>query len=69
MQPNDNDKLKQMALEMIFQITDENVPEEKQCEEQGDSNYQIAMYYLRKAYKMNEKELKLPLPTSVRDGY
>lgn len=66
---NMENKLKKMALEMIFQMTGERVPKKEQCEIQGNANYQIAMYYLRKASKINEKEIKFPLPTSVRDGY
>lgn len=62
-------KLKKMALEMVFQMTGERVPKKEQCEEQGNANYQIAMFYLREAYRLNEKELKFPLPTSFRDGY
>ena len=41
-------EIKKMALEMIYQMTGERVPEEKQCIVQGDADYQIAMHYLEK---------------------
>lgn len=42
------EELEEIALEMIFQITGKKIPEDKQCEQQGDADYQIAMHSLRK---------------------
>lgn len=41
-------EITKMAIEMIYQITGEKVPEEEQCIHQGNVNYQIAMTYLTK---------------------
>lgn len=46
--PFSDDELRQMALEMIYQITGERVPENEQCRRQGAASYQIAMAYLEK---------------------
>ncbi len=46
--PYSDDEIKEMCNEMLFQITGEYVKKEDQCENQGDSNWQIAMYYFRK---------------------
>lgn len=43
-----DNELQAMALEMIYQITGEIVPESEQCRRQGAANYQIAMAYLEK---------------------
>ena len=43
-----DDEIKEMALDMIYQMTGEKVPEEEQCRHQGNANYQIAMTYLTK---------------------
>lgn len=32
---------------MIFQMTGKTISEEDKCEKQGDSDWQIAMYYFR----------------------
>lgn len=42
-------KLREMAKEMIFQMTGKHLSDEDCCEAQGDSDFQIAMFYLRKA--------------------
>lgn len=41
-------EIKEMALEMIFQMTGRVISKNGQCPTQGDSEYQIAMYYLNK---------------------
>lgn len=43
-----NDELKKMCNEMLFQIRGNYIEEHEQCEEQGNSDWQIAMYYFRK---------------------
>lgn len=50
-------EIKEMALEMIFQMTGELVSEDMICSRQGDSNYQIATYYLNKVRQgKNERD-------------
>jgi hypothetical protein len=43
-----DDEIKEMALEMIYQMSGVRVPEEEQCRCQGNYNYQVAMTYLSK---------------------
>lgn len=45
--------LREMAKEMIFQITGKQLSDEVCCEAQGDSDFQIAMFYLRKANELS----------------
>mgnify|MGYP003671279114 FL=1 len=43
-----NEELKKMCNEMLFQIRGNYIEEHEQCEEQGHSDWQIAMCYFRK---------------------
>lgn len=43
-----DEEIKEMALDMIFQMTGDVVPKDMRCHRQGDSKYQIAVHYLTK---------------------
>jgi len=54
---NDPDKAKPMealALELIFQMTGRTVSTDSRCKWQGDADYQIAMFYLERAYTLGQ---------------
>ena len=43
-----DDELKGMCNEMLYQLTGSYLEEGEKCEDQGHSDWQIAMYYFRK---------------------
>ena len=48
--------LNRLAIHAIEQMTGRTVPYEDRCEVQGDSDYQIMMYALAKAYEQGRED-------------
>jgi len=57
-----NEKLKKMAVEMIFQLTGKKLAENNSCKTQEDSDFQIVMYYFHKINQQVQTENKLNSP-------